>query len=133
VRIGIIAIIANIVMKPIVVIPLVMLWGLGHVGLAFTTAMAAYVNAYLLYRGLRKSEVYSPASNWPGLWLRYGAANLVLVAVLLGFLFFWNLWSDWGVMERILRLAVVCVAGFAVYLAALVAVGVRLRDFKAHH
>lgn len=133
VRIGIIAIIANIVMKPIVVIPLVMLWGLGHVGLAFTTAMAAYVNAYLLYRGLRKSEVYSPDSNWPRLWLRYGAANLVLVAVLLGFLLFWNLWSDWGVMERILRLTVVCVAGFAAYLVALVAVGVRLRDFKAQH
>lgn len=133
VRIGIIAIIANIVMKPLVVIPLVMLWGLGHVGLAFTTAMAAYVNAYLLYRGLRKSEVYNPASNWPTLWLRYGAANLVLGAVLLGFLSLWNLWSDWGVMERILRLAVVCVVGFAAYLVALVAVGVRLRDFKAHH
>jgi putative peptidoglycan lipid II flippase len=133
VRIGIIAIIANIVMKPIVVIPLVMLWGLGHVGLAFTTAMAAYVNAYLLYRGLRKSEVYNPASNWPSLWLRYGVANLVLVAVLLGFLSLWNLWSDWSVMERILRLAVVCVAGFVAYLVALVAVGVRLRDFKAQH
>ncbi|WP_374725283.1 murein biosynthesis integral membrane protein MurJ [Cellvibrio fibrivorans] len=133
VRIGIIAIIANIVMKPIVVIPLVMLWGLGHVGLAFTTAMAAYVNAYLLYRGLRKSEVYNPASNWPKLWLRYGAANLAMVAVLLAFLFFWNLWSDWGVLERVLRLTVVCVVGFAVYLAALFAVGVRLRDFKAHH
>lgn len=133
VRIGIIAIIANIVMKPIVVIPLVMLWGLGHVGLAFTTAMAAYVNAYLLYRGLRKSEVYNPASNWPRLWLRYGAANLALVAVLLGFLAFWNLWSDWSVMERILRLAIVCIAGLAAYVIALVAVGVRLRDFRAQH
>jgi len=133
VRIGIIAIIANIVMKPIVVIPLVMLWGFGHVGLAFTTAMAAYVNAYLLYRGLRKSEVYSPASNWPTLWLRYGAANLALVAVLLGFLAFWNFWPDWGVMERILRLAIVCVVGFAAYLLVLFAVGVRLRDFKAQH
>lgn len=132
VRIGIIAIIANIMMKPMVVIPLVMLWGLGHVGLAFTTAMAAYVNAYLLYRGLRKSEVYSPASNWPRLWLRYGAANLVLVAVLLGFLSLWNLWSG-DVLERILRLAVVCVAGFAAYMVALLAVGVRLRDFRAHH
>ncbi len=133
VRIGIIAIAANIVMKPIVVIPMVMLWGYGHVGLALTTAMAAYVNAYLLYRGLRKTGVYQPAGNWPKLWLRYGAANLALVAVLLAFLAVWNLWADWGVMERILRLAVVCVVGLAAYLAALIAVGVRLRDFKAHH
>lgn len=133
VRIGIIAIVANILMKPLVVIPLVMLWGLGHVGLAFTTAMAAYVNAYLLYRGLRRAQIYNPASNWPQLWLRYGAANLALVAVLLGFLFFWNVWAEWGVMERILRLAIVCAAGLAAYLIGLFAVGVRLRDFKAHH
>lgn len=131
VRIGIIAIVANMLMKPLVVIPLVVLWGLGHVGLAFTTAMAAYVNAWLLYRGLRKTGVYHPAGNWPTLWLRYGAANLAMVAALLGFLMFWNLWSEWEVMGRILRLAVVCAAGFTVYLVALFAVGVRLQDFKA--
>ena len=133
VRIGIIAIAANIVMKPLVVVPMVTLWSLGHVGLALTTALAAYVNAWLLYRGLRKTGVYQPAGNWPKLWLRYGAANLALIAVLLAFLAVWNLWADWGVMERILRLAVVCVVGLAAYLAALIAVGVRLRDFKAHH
>lgn len=133
VRIGIIAIFANILMKPLVVIPLVMLWGMGHVGLAFTTAMAAYVNAWLLYRGLRKSEVYSPASNWPALWLRYGAANLALVAVLTGFLLLWNIWPEWSALERILRLMVICVVGFFVYLLMLFAVGVRLRDFKAQH
>ncbi len=133
VRIGVIAIIANIVMKPLVVIPLAMLWGLGHVGLAFTTAIAAYVNAGLLYRGLRKAQVYNPASNWPKLWLRYGAANLAMVAVLLGFLSYWSLWADWSVIERVVRLTVVCVAGFAAYLAVLFAVGVRLRDFRAHH
>lgn len=133
VRIGIIAIFANILMKPLVVIPLVMLWGMGHVGLAFTTAMAAYVNAWLLYHGLRKSEVYSPASNWPALWLRYGAANLALVAVLTGFLLLWNIWPEWSALERILRLMVICVVGFVVYLLMLFAVGVRLRDFKAQH
>ena len=132
VRTGIIAIFANILMKPMAVIPLAML-GMGHVGLAFTTAMAAYVNAYLLYRGLRRAEVYQPTSQWPLLWLRYFAANLVMVVILLGFLLSWGLWSDWSVMERILRLAVVCVAGFIAYLVALFAVGVRLRDFKAQH
>jgi putative peptidoglycan lipid II flippase len=131
VRMGIIAIIANMLMKPLVVIPLVILWGLGHVGLAFTTAMAAYVNAYLLYRGLRKAEVYHPAGNWPKLWLRYGAANLAMVAVLLAFLVVWAEWREWPAIERILRLAVVCATGFAAYLIGLFAVGVRLQDFKA--
>ena len=133
VRTGIIAIFANILMKPLVVIPLVMLWGIGHVGLAFTTAMAAYVNAYLLYRGLRKAGVYSPANNWPTLWLRYGAANLAMVAVLCGLLHFWTQWAEWHLLERVIRLAVVCVTGLLAYAVGLFAVGIRLRDFRAHH
>lgn len=133
VRIGIIAIGANIVMKPIVVIPMVILWELGHVGLALTTALAAYVNAYLLYRGLRRQQIYLPASNWPSIWLRYGAANLALVATLFGFLYFWGNWADIGVIERVIRLTIVCMAGLSVYVLMLLAVGVRLRDFRAHH
>lgn len=133
VRTGIIAIFANILMKPVVVIPLAVFWGLGHVGLAFTTAMAAYVNAFLLYRGLRKSGVYHPAGHWGKLWLRYGAANLAMVAVLFAFLHAWAQWAEWPVLERVIRLAVVCLAGLFAYLLALVAVGVRLGDFKAHH
>ncbi len=133
VRTGIAAIFANILMKPLVVIPLAMLWGLGHVGLAFTTAMAAYVNAFLLYRGLRKAEVYTPTSHWPKIWLRYGVANLAMVEVLLGILQFWSGWAEWPLLERVVRLAVVCVAGLLAYALALLAVGVRPRDFKAHH
>ena len=133
VRTGIIAIFANILMKPVVVIPLAIFWGLGHVGLAFTTAMAAYVNAFLLYRGLRKSGVYHPAGHWGKLWLRYGAANLAMVAVLFAFLYAWAQWAEWPALERVIRLAVVCLAGLFAYLLALVAVGVRLGDFKAHH
>lgn len=133
VRTGIVAIFANILMKPLVVIPLAMLWGLGHVGLAFTTAMAAYVNAFLLYRGLRKAEVYTPASHWPKVWLRYAAANLAMVAVLLGILHFWFQWAEWQLLERVVRLTIVCLAGLLVYLLVLLAVGVRLRDFKTHH
>ena len=133
VRTGIIAIFANILMKPVVVIPLAIFGGLGHVGLAFTTAMAAYVNAFLLYRGLRKSGVYHPAGHWGKLWLRYGAANLAMVAVLFAFLYAWAQWAEWPALERVIRLAVVCLAGLFAYLLALVAVGVRLGDFKAHH
>lgn len=133
VRIGIVAILANILMKPLVVIPLAMQWGLGHVGLALTTALAAYVNAFLLYRGLRGAGVFTPAEHWPKTWLRYGLANLAMVAVLMGLLQLWSQWPDWAVLERVMRLAVVCVAGLLAYLAALWALGVRLGDFRAQH
>ncbi|ACE85686.1 murein biosynthesis integral membrane protein MurJ [Cellvibrio japonicus] len=132
VRTGIKAIVANILMKPVVVLPLAYFFSLGHVGLALTTALAAYVNAWLLYRGLRQQRIYQPASHWPRLWLRYGAANLAMVVVLLGFLMCWADWQYWHTLERIWRLAVVCVVGGVIYLAALLAVGIRLRDFKAH-
>jgi len=133
VRTGIIAIGANILMKPIVVFPLVFFWGLGHVGLALTTAIAAYVNAFLLYRGLRRQKIYNPASNWPKLWLRYGFANAVMAAVLLGFLYYWADWQQWGSMERIPRLMAICISGAIAYLAVLFVVGVRIKDFKADY
>jgi len=132
VRIGMIAIGANILMKPLVVIPLAILLGLGHVGLALTTALAAFVNAFLLYRGLRREQVYQPSSQWFGLWLRYGFANLSMVLVLVGFLVLWRDWQHWTTFVRIWHLMVVCAAGLVAYLVALFIVGVRLRDFKAH-
>src|SRR5690606_30904756 len=58
VRIGVIAIFANIGMKLLLVAPLYFYFAIGHVGLALATAFAAYVNAYLLYRGLRQAKVY---------------------------------------------------------------------------
>lgn len=133
VRTGLIAIGANIAMKPIVVFPLVFFWGLGHVGLALTTAIAAYVNAFLLYRGLRREKIYQPASHWPRLWWRYGFANGVMAAVLLGFLYYWSDWQHWGAMQRIPYLMIICVSGAIAYWAALLAAGVRIKDFKADY
>jgi putative peptidoglycan lipid II flippase len=133
VRTGIISMAANIAMKPIVVFPMFFFWGLGHVGLALTTALAAYVNAFLLYLGLRRQQIYSPASNWPTLWFRYGFANVVLASVLLSFLHYWSDWQYWGTMARMPRLMVICAVGLIAYLVALFAVGVRIKDFKADY
>ena len=133
VRIGVISIGANILMKPFFVIPLVFLWELGHVGLALTTALAAYINAFLLYRGLRKQSIYTPSTVWPGLWLKYGLSNLLMVLVLSGLIHYWDQWLEWGTFDRVLRLAVVCIAGLCSYLVCLWVMGIRLRDFRHHH
>jgi len=131
VRIGIIAIAANILMKPLVVVPFVILWGLGHVGLALTTALAAYVNAFLLYRGLRRQQIYQPGEDWPKLWLRYGVANLAMALVLIGFLQLWSDWSHGHTLTSIWRLSVVCAAGLVVYLAVLLLFGERIKHYRA--
>jgi putative peptidoglycan lipid II flippase len=133
VRIGIIAIAANIVMKPLFVLPFVMLWGLGHVGLALTTAMAAYVNAYLLYRGLRRSKIYNPAHDWPKLWLRYGFANLSMALVLLAGVHHLQAWQEWDSLTRCLNLTLLCSVGVVAYFLGLALMGFKPSDFRAGH
>jgi putative peptidoglycan lipid II flippase len=131
VRVGIIAIGANILMKILLVAPLYIYFSLGHVGLALATALAAYVNAFLLYRGLRTSGVYLPGAHWPKTALRYGLANLAMVAVLLGLLHGWHDWEVWQWWQRALHLAIICGAGAGVYGIALVLAGVRIQDLRA--
>lgn len=131
VRVGIIAIGANILMKILLVAPLYLYFSLGHVGLALATALAAYVNAFLLYRGLRTSGVYLPGAHWPKTALRYGLANLALVAVLLGLLHGWHDWEVWQWWQRAVYLAMICGAGAGVYGIALVLAGVRIEDLRA--
>lgn len=133
VRIGIISMLANIVMKPLVVVPMVMLWGLGHVGLALTTALAAYVNAFLLYRGLRRQQIYNPAAHWPRLWLRYGFANLLMAAALLLAMHYLQGWQQWGSWLRVVYLSLLCLAGMLAYLLGLALMGFKPRDFRATH
>lgn len=131
VHIGVIAILANIGMKMILVAPLYFYFGLGHVGLAMSTAFAAYVNAYLLFRGLRRTNVYRPSAGWPRLLLRYGSANVVMAVVLLGLLALWSDFQVWSWWERTWHLALVCIAGGVSYIGCLLLIGVRPKEFRA--
>jgi len=65
VKIGVISVVANIFLNLVITIPWAMS-GLAapHAGLALSTSLAAFVNAWLLYRGLRRSQVYQPAAGW---------------------------------------------------------------------
>ena len=38
-----------------------------HAGLALATTLSAFLNAGLLYRGLRRSQVYRPGGDWGAL------------------------------------------------------------------
>lgn len=131
VKIGVTAILAGIGIKLIIVAPMNSYWQIGHVGLALSTAAAAYINALLLYRGLRKQGVYQPASNWLGIWLRYGFANALMVACLLIGLHYFTGWHVWGVWPRILHLSILCFAGFSAYMLGLMIAGFRMKDFRA--
>ncbi|MFA0810504.1 murein biosynthesis integral membrane protein MurJ [Microbulbifer epialgicus] len=130
VRFGLIAISAKMVLSLLFVIPLNHYLKLGHMGLALATASQAVINAWLLYKGLRRDDVYTPEPGWASYLLRLVAANLLMVGVLLGVLHFWNDWSEWGGFARAWRMGLLVAAGGLTYVLVLFVSGLRPHHFR---
>ncbi|MFV0278409.1 MAG: murein biosynthesis integral membrane protein MurJ, partial [Parahaliea sp.] len=81
VRIGIIAMVANMVFNALFVLPLMYWCQLGHVGLALATSASAWLNALLLLRGLGRAEVFRFQSGWGLFTLRLLVATLTMALV----------------------------------------------------
>ena len=103
---------------------------LQHAGLALSIGLAACLNAALLYRGLRRHDVYHPQPGWG----RFAAKLAIALAVMGGGLWFAAGtdadWLRWGLAERLARLTALTTLGAAAYFATLWALGFRLNDFK---
>jgi len=130
VRVGIIAMVSNMVFNLILVIPLHVYWRLGHVGLALATSLSAWLNAGLLARGLLRTGVYRPLPGWGRFW-----ARLLLASAAMGLTLWWfdppaALWQSWHWFQRVSVLTALCGAGFAVYAALLFGTGLRLRHLR---
>ena len=129
VRIGIIAMLANMGMNVLFVVPMVLLGIEGpHSGLALATSCSAFLNAGLLYRGLRRAEVLQPAPGWWLLFLRVVVASGAMAALLWWGVGSLALWQQWDVWQRVGYLGLWVAAGGVVYLAVLLMLGVRLRE-----
>ena len=103
-----------------------------HVALAATNGVGALLNAFTLYRGLRRQGILIPAAGWPALLIRIVVANSVMAAVL-----WWmggdlQSWLDAGTADRAWRCALCVGAGGAAYFLALFALGTRIRHLAAH-
>ena len=103
-------------------------FGLGHVGLALATSLAAFLNAGLLFVGLWRSKLIRRQPGWFLLAVRLVVANTAMVLFLTWLAGDWSSWLDWELMTRISRLAVLCVGGFLVYACSLYLSGMRMRD-----
>jgi putative peptidoglycan lipid II flippase len=83
VTIAVRAMVSNMVMNVLFVVPMVVLEIPGaHAGLALATALASYINAGLLYLRLRADGVYHPDRGWPRLLMQILAATSAMVVVL---------------------------------------------------
>ena len=121
VKIGIYAMIANMVFN------LILIWPLQHAGLALATALSSWCNALCLLWLLKKAGVYMPGPGWRIFWFKLVFACLAMVALV-----FWlneptQSWFEWGMMQRIQHLALMVGAGIVVYFISLLVLGVNLK------
>ncbi|MEW6353579.1 MAG: murein biosynthesis integral membrane protein MurJ [Pseudomonadota bacterium] len=119
VRIGVIALLSNMVLNVILVFPL------AHAGLALATALSAFLNAGLLYLTLRKRGAYQPLPGW-----RLFAGRVCAAGVLMGALLWWGMgdaaqWLEWSAVTRAWRLLALAAGAAAIYFAALWLFGLR--------
>lgn len=126
VRVGLIALAVNFVLSIVLAYTLTRAGYAGtHAGLALAISVAALVNAWLLYRGLRKEGVVSHSPGWLAFLARVGVANVAMIICLLYLERPLAWWLESGVWDRAYWLGVVVVAGAASYFVALVALGGR--------
>lgn len=131
VRVGVIAMLANMLFNVLIVIPMVRLdFVAPHMGLALATGLAAFLNAGLLFRGLRLSGIYRPGRGWWPLLIRVLIANLVMIAFLVPVAGELSSWIGQGWQARVLRLSGCIAGGILVYSLALLVTGLRLMHLR---
>lgn len=132
VRVGLIALGSNILFNILVVIP----WAWSglpapHAVLAASTSLSGFVNAALLYRGLRRDEVVPRGgSGLIRFLLRVGVACGVMAMLVLTLSPPLPQWFEADLVTRCLWLGAVIGGAVLAYFAALYAVGLRVSDFR---
>ncbi|MEI6413951.1 MAG: murein biosynthesis integral membrane protein MurJ [Pseudomonadota bacterium] len=121
VRIAVVTLVVNMLLN------LALFRPLGHVGLALSTSLAAWLNAGLLYGQLRKTGIYHPLAS--------GRMTLqgLIAALLMGGILWWGSgdWLQWlaqAGLIRTLHLVGWIVLGGGVYFGILALMGIRPRD-----
>lgn len=131
VKIGVIAMLSNMGLNVLFVVPMVMLALPGpHMGLALATSVSAFLNAGLLYRRLRRDGVYQPLAGWWRWLARVIVATVVMVAALLLLLPAMEVWHGWGVWQRVLTLVGGVLLGGLVYVTVLWLMGMRVAALR---
>jgi len=123
VKIALVSLLATQAMNAVFVVPL------RHAGLALAIALGACLNAGLLYRALRRRQIFRPLPGWPAFLAKVGCATALMAAALVLTMGpgAWWLGADWRL--RAAALVGLVALGALVYFATLWVLGFRARDF----
>ena len=125
VKYGIIAMVTNMVFNAIFA------YFYGYVGLAIATALSAFVNMTLLYRGLHLAGVYRLTKTTLLFSLKLLISGTVMIGVILWQLDNMQLWLDWGFNQRALTLTGLIALGAFAYIVSILVLGIRVKHLKA--
>ncbi|SQI42007.1 integral membrane protein MviN [Serratia plymuthica] len=78
---------------------------------------------------MRKQKIFHPQPGWATFLTKLVIAVIVMSVVLVGVMWLMPAWDQGNMLERLLRLAVVVVAGVIAYFGVLAGLGFRPRDF----
>ncbi len=131
VRIGLITLTVNMLLNITIVLPAHYAgFSIPFVLLATSTCIAATLNSFLLWRGLRRDGVYHPLPGWGLLSGRLVCANFVMVLVLAWLSGSTGTWLAVAPMLRVLHLMGCILSGALVYSLVLWVVGLRPADIR---
>jgi len=122
VKYGIIALSANMVLNFLLV------WHFKHAGLALATSLSAFINAGLLWYGLRSAGVLVVTEGWPRFFGQLVFANGILCMMLVVLVPSQVYWFELGFWPRAGLMLLVCTGGISVYSGALALAGFKFRQ-----
>lgn len=100
-----------------------------HAGLALAIGLGACVNAGLLFYHLRKSAIYKPQVGWFVFLMKLMLAVIVMAVAVHFAAGADDLWLDYKLLEKMLRLFGLLLLGAGTYFATLWLMGIRVKDF----
>ena len=131
VRFGLIALAVNFVLSVVLAYVLTRGGYEGtHAGLALAISVSALLNAWLLYRGLRRDQVISHSAGWGRLLSQVLAGVVIMTACLIYLDRPLDWWIAASVTERLVWLATSIIAGMVVYFIVLLSLGLRPSNLR---
>jgi len=131
VKIGVIALVFNMILNVAIVVPWYRMEYPGpHAGLAVATSISSFLNAGLLYRGLRRDGIMLHGAGWGKFLLRVVVASAVMAMLLNYFVPAQERWFEADFWQTCWWLGLAVAGGGAAYVGALLATGVRPAEFK---